>query len=256
MRIGKTVKGAILTFMSVILPAGALIAISVTPARYEARLKPGAAMKGEYTVKNTVDKQVSVSVTKRDWYISEGNQEFSCDKWLKISPESFILGPGESKNIKFNVRVPKKAKGALFAMISMNSKEEDTEMLSLLISVPVFVIVKGTEQESGELKDLKVRRDQDNLQVSVEVYNPGNVHLRPSGECVLSAPGKDNIVIPIKEGRPVYPGKSRTSIGYVPAASVANGEYSATITIHSGDLLFGTTASVKVDKEEGLYIVE
>ncbi len=229
-------------------------ALNVVPTRQEITKKPGRSQKGAYTVTNDTSEEQVVTVSTKDWFIAGENKQFTCDTWLKAYPQQFVLKPGESKRVKFKAKIPREAKGALFAMISLASKSTRVEMLSVVISVPVFVIIKGTEKYAGALGMVKFAKDDTNLQASVEVSNNGNVHLRPKGTLVLKSQGNGDVEIALPETRPVYPGTSRTSIGNVPLDTVAEGEYAAYVSIMSGTLQLHTTAQVRINGDKTISI--
>ena len=116
-------------------------------------LMPGQSAKGTYMVTNDRQTPMTVTVSRRDWFVSEENKAFECAKWLFVSTKKLVLKPGETKPVNFRVKTPAQARGALFAMISLSSKSQDSDMLNVVVSVPVFVILSGTGQEQGKLEE-------------------------------------------------------------------------------------------------------
>jgi hypothetical protein len=239
-----------LNFLLTLLLFSNLYSLTITPARQEFLVEPGKKITGEYLVTNDTDKKIVVDITTKDWFISEENKDLTCDKWLKLkTKKQVILDKGETKKISFSCLAPKTAKGALFAMISANSKPygEDSA-LNIMLSVPVILILKGTEIYETECKELKLFVENNKfLQISFEVENKGNVHLRPKGYCKLVS--KDNnqqIIIEIPEGRPIYPKMKRTIIARKEIELIPEGVYNGKIELNCGNILLSKDFELEV----------
>ena len=249
-------KKLLVMLVAILLPCGSVFALSVKPSRCELNVKPGKSTSGVYMVTNDTDKPLKVEISIKDWFISDQNKDLTCEKWLTFKPMSMNLAPKETKKVNFKVKAPKTADGALFAMLSMRSMNSEADMLNVVISVPVFVILTGTEKVNGNLEKIAFRKEGDNLQVSFDVVNNGNIHLRPKGVCVLKAVDGSENVIDIPEARPVYPGKMRTSVGRTALANLKDGVYTAVIRISSGNIELTFQGKVVIDKSKDEFIVE
>ena len=228
--------------------------LEITPARQEITVLPGARAEGTYVVTNDSNQAEYVSASIRDWVVTEYNRGIKAEQWLNISTDGFYLKPEESKPVDFKVEVPEDARGALFAMITMQSEPSGDEVLSVAISVPVFIIVEGTQNYDGKLDNLNADKHNDTLQFSVDVHNNGNVHLRPEGRYILSSNNK-NIEIDMIEGRPVYPGAHRTSIGRISASEVPPGEYELKAKVDTGEIELSHKTKFKIGKNGNVKVI-
>ncbi|MCS7228090.1 MAG: hypothetical protein NZ839_03900, partial [Endomicrobia bacterium] len=224
-----------------------LFSLTITPSRYEFLLSPGEKIKGYYLVTNDTDKPQIITVSIKDWFISEWNKDISCQQWLKInSKKKFVLQPKENKKVIFTAITPINAKGALFSMITVNSIDVKETGLNIALSVPVILIIKGTEKYDAEIKNLKFKIFNNELQVSLDVINKGNVHLRPKGTCKISN-DETTLIIELPEIRPVYPGMTRTIFGSKSIQNIPDGKYTCEINIFASPLEFIKKTQIQVE---------
>lgn len=226
-----------------------LEALTITPARQEFLLLPTTKHQSYYVVTNDTNEELKITLTTKDWYITNENKSFTCDKWLKIKTKPyFVLKPKESKKIDFEVEVPKDAKGALFAMITVTSTKSEADMLNLALSVPVIIIIKGTEIYSARIDNEKFNIYENNLQLSFDVINEGNIHIRPKGRCRIFNQVNE-FFIEIPESRPVYPGSKRKLIGTKSLSEVHDGEYQFEIKLNAEPLVLSVTGQVSISTQ-------
>lgn len=230
--------------------------LTITPSRQEISVAPGGKFKGVYTVRNDYQTPVDVKVEFRDWFVLAENKNLNISDWLSVSPSKVHLLPGEMKNVEYKVHISKSAKGVLVGMVSFVPETQEQQGINLVISVSIFITVSGTEKINAYLDNMKFSRDGGNLQVSVEVQNKGNVHLRPEGKCVLESGNSQKIEVQIPQGRPVYPGMSRTSVGRIDINKVPAGKYSAMVELKSGNLTLSATAQVQIDEKKNAQIIQ
>ena len=185
--------------------------LSVNPERAEVVLKSRQSADLSYNVRNEFNVPIDVKIETKDWFVLPSNKEkgISVSKWLSVSTSAVHLGPGESREVRYKVTVPKKAEGVLVGMISFISASPEANGINLAISVPVYVTVAGTEKKGWTIDEPKFSLYNKKLQVSCPVKNDGNVHIRPAGLIEIKSGDKTVMILNFNQGRPVYPGLNR-----------------------------------------------
>ena len=227
-------------------PARGLV---VTPARTEVNLIPGATTSLELTATNDDKVEVQVDVSKKDWFVPAANKAWTVGRWLDVrGPARFDLKPGESRKVRGDVACPKDMAGEVVAMVSFTYRTEQQSMVTPMISVSVYLMAAGTEIRSGEVVDIMVRRNQDQLGLSAMVKSTGNVHLRPRGRLVaLDAKGGEVAVVPVPMGQPTYPGMAVLYSGSAPfPPKLAPGTYVAKAELYYQDVQLEKTKEFTV----------
>jgi len=130
----------------------------VEPAYLHYQLKPGESVEDYLTVKNrSATNEITIYLDGVDSERNEKNElafktsnkertEFGA--WVKLDAIEVALKPGESKNIKFTIKVPENAEkkdyvGGLSGL--MNSKTEETGMIKSNFRVVVRTFIKVTD---------------------------------------------------------------------------------------------------------------
>ncbi|MHB9154844.1 MAG: fimbrial biogenesis chaperone [Endomicrobiales bacterium] len=228
-------KTIIMAAAGLLLNASLYASLMVSPGRQEVGIPPGAVFKGTYTVTNNYDVPAEVKAQFRDWFTLPENKKFNINDWLKAYPESFSLQPGESKTVNYEVRVPRKAKGELVAMVSFSPETGESQGVKLLVSSALFVIVSGTEKYKWDVPEVKVTKNRfGKFVVEAFVKNTGNIHVRPAGSVrIVSNDTKETVLqLDFAESRPVYPGASRQIIAHADFA-LKPGKYTAISTVRA-----------------------
>lgn len=226
-------KRTVLIIAVFLLSARAVFAgLAVSPARSEITIPAEGEYSGAYSVKNEYDIPMDVSVSFRDWFVSDENKGISVSQWLTFPTTNYHLAPGETAEVPYSVKAPKKAKGALVGMVSFVPEEKEPGQVLVVISVSMYVTVAGTQKLKWELGDLKVDKAGDGLQFNVLVRNKGNVHVRPKGFIDLYRSGKPVGKFNFMESRPVYPGAARSVVAVTPEGlPLGPGDYKAKINV-------------------------
>jgi len=225
-------------------------ALSVSPGRTEVHLSQGQQVKSLLTVLNNHAEEMQVEVSQKNWFLSEPNQTLAVQDWLTYQGQShFTLKPGEKRDVSITVSCPKKARGLLVGMTSFAYQPMEPGMVTPMISVSLYLTVKGTENKQGEIKSLAARIWEGKLSVGIEVASTGNVHLRPSGHIhVFDAQGTSIAEFQIREGDPVFPGQTRGFIGQGPVVTLAPGAYTLKSDLVSGQVVLHRQQQFVVEK--------
>lgn len=211
---------------------GDLLALQVTPALHYFTLKPGEKTKGSYMVRNETEEEVLVTPETKEWFVLPENKEqgFTIEKWLSVKSTSFVLKPGESKQVHFQVNVPKGAVGELMGMVSYLMEGEE-KVIKKRFSLAVYVGIAGSEKPASEIPAVMVDVSSSTLMAGFIFHNTGNVHLRPEAMMEISnEKGTPVANVSIRRTSPTYPGQKIPYSGSINNFTLPPGQYSARIT--------------------------
>jgi hypothetical protein len=159
------------------------------------------------------------------------NKDTDVKDWLKFEKTEFNLQPGETVKVPYEVLINDKMKGSLCGRVSFSAQQ--SSMINLSISVPIYVIVEGTENIDFEISSLSLSRNSNDgsLYYKMTIKNNGNVHIRHSGKVQIfdKKKKKEISVVYIDETVPTYCEKSRDFNGNISA--LKKGKYVAVFTI-------------------------
>lgn len=226
--------------------------LSIVPAKTEISMPQNRSYVASYTVQNTEEETVTVSVTTKNWNNSKENKGINVDEWLIVDKSPITLEPQESKEVKFTVKSGD-LKGTLSGMISFTLKSSRHTGINLMTSVPVYMTIEGTQNISFDFKKIEIKnaRNQrfektDMMDIIYEVQNNGNVHLRLQGGLKIFQGKKLLIEQKINELNPVYPDSSRSFFERVKA--LPKGKYSVNIFLNAFDKKIEKSIQFKIDK--------
>jgi hypothetical protein len=212
--------------------------MSVSPARTEVRLTPGAEGSAVITIANTHPEAYDVDVSEKLWFVSPENKNIPLDSWLKLPFRThFRLKPGQTRDVKITLRCPKTAKGELMGMVSFAYQGIKKSMVTPMISTAVYLEVIGTEINTGELLALGAGTHNGRFQVGAQIKATGNVRLRPSGRVYLVNDQGQNVAeYIVADTAPVFPGTIKDYEGKGPEQVPPAGHYRLTASLTSGTL--------------------
>lgn len=208
-------------------------ALNITPSRYELDGISGDIFEKNYLVYNETDKDLHITVKLKKWFDLEQNENIIPEEWIKIEPSEFDIKSKEEKNISIVVSVPEKAQGFIMAMVSFVPETGENTGVGMVMSIPVYVKIKGTEVFGAEIGDVGIRKNSSDIQVGVVVKNTGNVYFRPKGKAIITNKKEEIAAIDLKYGLPVYPFKDRSFIGSWSNGVLNPGKYNLKIEIMS-----------------------
>ena len=184
--------------------------LSVEPAISNIKVKPSKQYNGEYTVTNTYDKPIDITIQVEDWNSFPGNTDLNVNDWFKIENNSYALAAGQTVTIPYTVSINKNLKGSVSARLEFFvDKNKNTNKVS--VSVPLYVTVLGTEQLDFDIENITLFTENTDISFKADVINKGNIHIRPSFYVEIYDSKKEKIIkkINISETLPVYAQKSR-----------------------------------------------
>lgn len=229
---------AALAGLSIALSVSHAWALSVAPARTDARLDPGAKTIVVLTVSNPHTNKQDVELTSKPWFKYPDNTQIQVSDWLILPRKTrFSIKPGKSRDVEITLKCPKDAVGELMGMVSFSSQEEKGSMLTSMVSAPIYLRVIGTEKNTGELVALGAGTRQGVFQIGAQVKATGNVRLRPVGTIsLIDANGALIADYLVPEATPIFPSQTHDCPAQGPAAAPPAGRYTLKAHLTSGSL--------------------
>lgn len=166
------------------------LAFSIEPSRIELSLPAGRQRGKMISIDNSKsDEPLHLKMYVEDViFLPDGTNDFpaagstawSCAKWVKIIPDEIDIPAGRTQNVRVNVSVPQDAKGGYYAMVFFES-------------TPTYVDGLGINFRLGGLLDVSVAKTEirqaklasfsfiEPSRIAVDIFNEGNVLIRPKG---------------------------------------------------------------------------
>ncbi len=230
---------------------------------FEAEAAPGQHVDHEITVSlRDNEAPMDLQVDIQDWgqTLEGSNQEleegavaiYSAKGFLKASPSSFHLEPGESQKVLVEGDIPEDVgPGGRYALISVHSlptvgEDEGSEGsvgVAVAINALVRLTISGTEiSRIGEITDIRAEDPSEECQnISLIFKNTGNYHYKACAKASL----KD------KKGNLLTNSSSPVSSNIIPSAARI---FSLSLTPEK-DILPGTySISAIVEEEDGTVL--
>lgn len=256
-------KKIILLLILILLPKLSWAA-EVQPAKLELKAPEGKTYNGVLTIVNHKNYDMDIILSSSSYrYVFTKNTIFpddkaklpSCQNWIKFEQDKYEVGPGESLRVNYSIIVPEKIGGEYLASILVDEKEVSTPEITQKpkkqdmpagrvkiavtqrLTIPVYLIIEGTEKLAAEIKDFKLIKDnqeQNIVEFQAKLKNTGNIHIRPKGNLIIMN-SKGKIVKNISSGEilPIFSGYAQI----IPLwwKDPSPGEYTAVITIDLGN---------------------
>ena len=210
--------------------------LQVMPSYQIFELEKGKKESGQVTITNTEQEEIQVTPTTKNWFVLPANKQFKSEDWLSTTEKKFVLQPGESKVIHFTASAPKKAVGELVGMVSLRTRSASRGTIEFVMSVAVYVAVKGTEKLDVRLSAFTVTPSTDGVSAGVLLQNTGNVHIRPRGMLkVFNEQSEPLAFFELGKGQPVFPGNTGSFMKSLKEFQLAPGRYVTEIKITDTD---------------------
>ncbi len=183
--------------------------IYVTPVTQEVIARPGQVDSGAFLVRNSTSSPtvIRVQVVSYHDYVS-GNRDAGSPPWLQVTPDSFLLEPGQAGLAEYRLTMPEEASGELMAMVFFSEAPRSGAMITGRIGAAFYAMAAGTLTPRLSLGRIQPVLDgQGKNRFYLELSNPGNVHVRPRGDFeVTDSSGLRVATTDLAPGRPILPG--------------------------------------------------
>lgn len=209
--------------------------IAIAPLTKTVQVAQGGTKSVIFKVANTADEPVNINISARTWFNLPENADIKIGQWLKLGADKITLAPKQEKGLKFEIVVPKKAKGELAGMIYFAPERKKGQTLGTSYGVSLYVFVKGTEVVKPEIGNVAISKREDLSYLAVTIENKGNVHFRPKVSAVVKAEKefKEDIILPF--GKPIFGGQSYTFLGELKGKLPESGNCTVDVSCNYGD---------------------
>jgi hypothetical protein len=204
--------------------------ISVSPALVERDVQPGSTQSLSLKLSNQEETETTLFIATAD-FVGDPNEggkpQFtenpgpnSLSTWVKLSEEKVTIGPGQSRDVKFDLTVPQGAEpGSHYGAIILSQEDPEkapgTQVAATSqVGTLVFAKVAGEVVEKGKSLSFNTSKgmyDYPPVIFEVRFQNEGNVATKPTGliEIFNSAGVKEDVIQINKEFGNVLPNTTR-----------------------------------------------
>jgi uncharacterized membrane protein len=167
-----------------LLPGYAFAGLVVTPDRHIVYLSPGEDKVVMYHVENSSNEDIDITIEPKSW-----SGPADPYQWLSLESDNIYVNSGESTPFTVKLNVPEKAEGEMVAMLFLCYKENSQSQLNIRNGVPIYVIVKDTEEYGLDIENIDIsyarKLDFYDLTFAVKIRNTGNIHIIPDVSIVV-----------------------------------------------------------------------
>lgn len=180
--------------------------LSVDPAVTNIAGEPGAGYNGKYSVKNTYDRDINITIEAAKGNSFSANKDVDVNKWLVFEKYKYFIPAGKVIEVPYTVTIGEDFKGSISSRVNFSVDQEEGQMISISISVPIYVTVTGTENIDFCVDSLDLYATGKNISYKLVLENKGNVHIRHSGNIEIYTKNKKSLVknVSIQETVPTY----------------------------------------------------
>lgn len=233
--------------------------LSVDPSITNVTNYPDTYSESYYILENTYDTDIYVKVNLSVGNVFSGNKDIDINKVLLFEKDKYFIPAGEKIKVPYKIYIDKKFKGSLAFRIGFQVEKEDGEMFSILMSMPVYVMVLGTENIDFDIKKLDLFSSNDIIRYSLVLENKGNIHIRHSGsvDVFYKSKSKKNLIktVNIPETVPTYCEKEREfKENLINKSSLESGKYIAVFKIEALGEEVTKEIKFKIDKNKNLIV--
>lgn len=259
----------VLAIAMVLVVGGPVLAgLSVSPPRIERNVSVGENPLPKIVVTNTAeDKPMRVRVDVEGFgqslkgvttVISDDTGPYSAVSLIKVSPEEFELKPKESQEVQVTATIPPGASGGRYATIAVSQvPESGMSMVGQVAVIAILTISESPLLRAGEIVSTDIHQELPGapLTFTTTVCNQGNIHIRPTGEIIISKQGQEVGKADV-EPHLILPGYTRQlETVWIPSKFNA-GTYSFEVTLNLDGTELKAEGSFTLSDTEGVIKVE
>ncbi|MGE4385756.1 MAG: hypothetical protein AB7E39_07855 [Endomicrobiaceae bacterium] len=212
--------------------------LSVDPAIVDVVADASSSYEGKYVLKNTYDIPITVILKVEDWNTYSGNTNTDVNRWLKFDKDKYYIPSGELIEVPYKISLPEDMKGSVSGRVYFSVEQQQGQMVTIAISVPIYVVVKGTEKIDFKIDSFDLQNSKKGISYKFVIKNDGNIHFRPSGVIEIYDKKKKKLIrtVFISETVPVYAEKNREFSGVMTGNDIKKdglkkGKYTAVLKI-------------------------
>lgn len=219
----STIFKASITIAAIVLLsifAQSTFAIGASPLRMTYNAMPGETVKGQLNVRNTSDEKRKIIINKADFDVDPDKESLiffeetssntrGLTKWLKLPGDPIIVEAKDKAVIPYEIIIPDNAlHQGYFGTIFVESQSVDEKKqqglgmkISTRIAHLILLEVGDNNAENIELKDINITKNDDFLNINIEMFNKECVHNAPSGELeIFGVKGETLMTMPLNKG--------------------------------------------------------
>jgi P pilus assembly chaperone PapD len=176
--------------------------VGLSPTTVELEARPGARHRQLITVGNVNrNKALRLSVGLADWSIDDDGKlllaapastERSAADWVRFSPATLYLKPGEAKQVVVDIQVPVEAPkpgdlrfAVLVSTLLPSSRSGPSGVWSRYQVSSLFYVTLPPAASAPRVVGAELLEQNGRRELVVSIENPGNRHARLSGELAL-----------------------------------------------------------------------
>ncbi|MFP4616556.1 MAG: hypothetical protein ACLFNR_00125 [Candidatus Paceibacterota bacterium] len=208
------------------LSSGDVVELRPSIVEPDQPIEPGGTYEHKVTVRNKSGKEETFyPVVENMRGISDSGSplftdertDFGLSEWITIDQESITLGPDESADLNFTLKVPEEAGpqgyyGALFMSREAPRLRETGSGIEIKVGAILSFRVQGEAHEEALIREFytgkNIYRSEEDVEFYLKVENLGNVLVRPRGTAtIVNMFGDEVDQVPVNHPRPggVFP---------------------------------------------------
>lgn len=231
MRVSSFIKASVAAIVLVASATASAAGISISPLKFELSVSPSSETSSVVKVTNDTGKAITLYTTREDFVAgddsgtptfvkpqNQGSDVFSLANWITIEDKNLTLAQGETREVKFSVKVPANAEpgGHYGAIFFAPAADKGQVAVIQRLGALLLVEVPGEAKVSANLEKFEVGTSSGAkfetkdefmtfpIAFSTRMKNDGNVHVKPIGKIelvdesgeVLKNVGKESLVSP------------------------------------------------------------
>lgn len=260
---------------SLVVPASAQTGqagLSVAPPNTDLTLSGGEQVTRSLTITNEGSAAASVTMSVNNFTASgeEGGASYlpkgtgGLADWITLSPSSFTLEGGDSKDVNVVIDVPSNASAGghyatVFAYTSAQGAVSGTgAAVTTAIGANFLVNISGNVVEKASIAEFSTPRSRlnagEDVEFTIRVTNSGNTHINPTGVVEVFRRGVKVDELTLNEsGSAILPNSTR-AFSVVSKKALLPGAYtaSATLSYGSGEVLSAPAISFAIIGDSSL----
>ncbi len=212
--------------------------LSVFPSVTNVHNTPGSIYEGSYDIKNSYDSDIYIVINVTKGNCFSGNKNIDFEKILVFEENRYFIPAGETITVPYKLYVKKNFKGSVSVKAEFKVEKEHEQSITLLVSVPIYVIVSGTENIDFGINSIDLVNSDYNKRIcyNLSLTNKGNVHIRHSGDIEIYTKKKRQLIrnLKINETVPTYCESNRDFVEMLlPYGELGKGKYIAVFKVRA-----------------------